>query len=119
MRRSRVRRDPGISGHRARWELSVLPGNKLFAQVRSLAICTAGLGLGFICQENDSSGKGTHFPENSGPPKCHSIDTTFQSGCLPAAVSLFSLLDLFNTHLARPVSRAPLFTSKVCLHAHF
>lgn len=71
------------------------PGNKLFAQVGSLAICTAGSGLWFICQENDSSGKRTHFPENSCPSKGCSTDTTSQSSCVPA-ISLFSLLGLFT-----------------------
>lgn len=71
------------------------PGNKLFAQVVSLAICTAGLGLWFICQENDSSGKRTHFPENSCPSEGCSTDTTSQSSCVPA-ISLFSLLGLFT-----------------------
>lgn len=119
--RSRVRRAFGHLWARSTRGNFCFPRNKLFAQVGSLAICTAGSGLQFICQENDSSGKRTHFPENLCPSEGCSTDTTFQSSCVPA-ISLFSLLGLF-THSWKQAktqgSAAHVWGVPSCIHVAF
>lgn len=96
--------------------LFVLPGGKLFAQAEYLAICTAGLGLGFICYENDNrGGKEVIFRSTSVQVNAVPQIQLFQSCCLPT-IFLFSPLALFNTGLH---TLTPIFIWKVCLQACF
>lgn len=89
------------------------PGDGLRARVGSMAICSAGLGLG-----SSAGAGGAHFPEISRPSERCSPEATFQAGCLPS-ISLFSLLDPFPCTLACPASQLERTTALSFLRCAF